>query len=341
MRKSVKATFEFRQPGKATPRIDFMGIRRITAAVSLLVVLSSLFSLLFNGLQLGLDFSSGIAVQLGYSQAVSPGTVSNILQMNGIEDTQVVNFGSDREIRIVLKVAQESDANQAAAAVAMGARIAALLTAASGQPVELLGSDFVSAKAGRELAEKGGMGLLVSLLIITVYISLRFQFKFAVGAVVALAHDVIITVGCFSLFGMPFDLQVLAGLLAVIGYSLNDTIIVADRIRENFRRLRQGTPVELINLSINQTLSRTLVTSGTTLMVVLTMLFIGGEAARGFAISLTIGIVVGTYSSIFIASSALLYLGVSREDLMVPVREGADPESRPSIKAYQIETTVT
>ncbi len=315
------------RPGTTT--IDFMGKRTLATVSSLLVILVCLVSLLFNGMQLGLDFSSGIAVRLGYPQRIAPATVSSVLTANGIDGAQVVNFGSDRTVRILLKVDSESSAEQASEALAIGEQLAALLAEAGQQPVELLGSDFVSAKAGAELAEKGGMGLLVSLVIVLIYISVRFQFKFAVGAVIALVHDVIITVGFFSLFGSPFDLQVLAGLLAVIGYSLNDTIIVADRIRENFRRMRVGTPLELINLSVNQTLSRTLVTSGTTLMVVVVMLIFGGEAGRGFATALTIGIGVGTYSSIYIASAALLYLGVTREDLMVPVKEGADLEARP------------
>lgn len=324
-------------PGTAVPeaslpvytKIDFMGKTMIATIVSSLVVLMCLGSLLFNGLQLGLDFSSGIAVRLGYPAPVSPASVGSVLVANGIEGAQVVNFGSDRTIRVVLGGEAESSIDQAAEALATGERIAAMLSEAGGQPVELLGSDFVSAKAGAELAEKGGMGLLVALVIVLVYISVRFQFKFAVGAVIALIHDVIITVGFFSVFRIPFDLQVLAGLLAVIGYSLNDTIIVADRIRENFRRMRVGTPLELINLSINQTLSRTLVTSGTTLLVVLVLLFLGGEAARGFSIALTIGIGVGTYSSIYIASAALLYMGVTKEDLMIPVKEGAELDSMP------------
>jgi preprotein translocase subunit SecF len=329
MRKQVSGVVSAPVSPARNPGIDFMGKSGITTVLSAAVVLACLVSLLIKGLVLGLDFSSGIAIRLAFEQPVTPGPVNEVLAAEGIDEAQVVNFGSDRVVRILLKVQERNVPDQAAEAVAIGERLTILLSESSGQQVTLLGSDFVSAKAGAEMAEKGGMGLLVSIAMILVYISVRFQFKFAVGAVIALIHDVVITVGFFSLFGLPFDLQVLAGLLAVIGYSLNDTIIVADRIRENFRRLRTGTPRELINLSVNQTLSRTLVTSGTTLMVVIVMLLMGGEAIRGFAIALLIGIGVGTYSSIYIASAALLYLGLRREDLMVPVREESLADMRP------------
>lgn len=317
-------------PGSArVPNIDFMKRKSAAGIFSGTLVLISLLSLLFKGLVFGLDFTSGIAIRLDFITPVQPSEVAADLRELGVENAQVVNFGSDHEIRIVLQVDETLSNDQAVMAVETGERLAAQLAELSGRQVILSGSDFVSAKAGADLAEKGGLGLLVSLILILIYISIRFQFKFAVGAVMALIHDVIITLGFFSVFGLPFDLQVLAALLAVIGYSLNDTIIVADRVRENFRRLRSGTPVELINLSINQTLSRTLVTSGTTMIVVLVMLFAGGEAIRGFSIALTIGIGVGTYSSIYIASAALLVMGVTREDLLVPVKEGKDQDSLP------------
>ena len=196
----------------------------------------------------------------------------------------------------------------------------------SNSDVTLLGSDYVSAKVGEELAEQGGMGMLVALGIIMIYIAVRFQFKFSVGAVVALAHDVLITLGIFSIFGIEFNLNTLAAMLAIIGYSLNDTIVVSDRIRENFRRMRKGTPVEMVNVSLNQTLSRTIITSFTTLLVLFSVLIIGGETTQGFAIALIIGVVIGTYSSIYVASNVILYMKVTREDLMIPVKEGADLE---------------
>ena len=218
---------------------------------------------------------------------------------------------------------------QAAQAVIVGESIAELLQGASGSEITLLGSDYVSAKVGGELVESGGIGMLVALAIIMVYISIRFQFKFAMGAVVALAHDLIITLGIFSLFRIEFNLNTLAALLAIIGYSLNDTIVVSDRIRENFRRLRKGTPLEMVNISLNQTLSRTLITSLTTLLVLFSILFIGGESTQGFAVALIIGVVIGTYSSIYIASNVILYMNVTREDLMLPIKEGAELDDIP------------
>ena len=195
--------------------------------------------------------------------------------------------------------------------------------------ISLLGSDYVSAKVGEELAEQGGLGMLVALGIIMVYIAVRFQFKFSVGAVVALAHDLIVTLGIFSLVRMEFNLNTLAAMLAIIGYSLNDTIVVSDRIRENFRRMRRGTPIEMVNKSLNQTLSRTLITSFTTLLVLFSILIIGGESTQGFAIALIIGVIIGTYSSVYIASNVIIYMKVTREDLMIPLKEGADLEGHP------------
>ncbi len=305
--------------------IDFMGVRRGAGICSGILVVVSIMSLAINSLEFGLDFTSGTSVRLGYSETVILNQVNQSLQANGYEDTLVVNFGSDREIRVLLPVDEDvAVADQAAQAVAVGETIAALLRADSTSDITLLGSDYVSAKVGEELAEQGGLGMLVALGIIMLYISVRFQFKFAVGAVVALAHDIIITLGIFSLFRMEFDLNTLAAMLAIIGYSLNDTIVVSDRIRENFRRLRKGTPIEIVNKSLNQTLNRTIVTSFTTLLVLFSILFVGGEATQGFAIALIMGVIIGTYSSIYIASNVILYMKVTSEDLMIPIKEGAD-----------------
>lgn len=307
--------------------IDFMGIRKIAAVVSAALVVVSILALIFNSLQFGLDFTAGTSVRLNYSDTVILNEVNETLTNNGYEDAVVVSFGSDREIRVVLPVDENIEVDdQAAQAAVVGETIAALLSDNSSSEVTLLGSDYVSAKVGEELAEQGGMGMLVALGIIMVYIAVRFQFKFSVGAVVALAHDVLITLGIFSIFGIEFNLNTLAAMLAIIGYSLNDTIVVSDRIRENFRRMRKGTPIEMVNVSLNQTLSRTLITSFTTLLVLFSVLLIGGETTQGFAIALIIGVVIGTYSSIYVASNVILYMNVTREDLMVPVREGADPE---------------
>jgi len=311
-------------------QIDFMGARKFAGVASIILVIVSILSLAFNSLEFGLDFTSGTSVRLSYSEAVVVEDVNQTLRENAYDDAVVVTFGSDRDIRILLPVDENvAIGEQAAQAVIVGESIAELLRSASGGQVLLLGSDYVSAKVGGELVESGGIGMLVALAIIMVYISMRFQFKFAVGAVTALAHDLIITLGIFSLFRIEFNLNTLAALLAIIGYSLNDTIVVSDRIRENFRRLRKGLPLEMVNISLNQTLSRTVITSFTTLLVLFSILFIGGESTQGFAVALIIGVVIGTYSSIYIASNVILYMNVTREDLMLPVKEGAELDDIP------------
>ncbi|HAS48661.1 protein translocase subunit SecF [Gammaproteobacteria bacterium] len=309
---------------------DFMGYRKIAGVVSIILIIVSIISLAVNSLEFGLDFTSGTSVRLSYSESVVVEEVNQTLRDNGYEDAVVVTFGSDREIRVLLPVDESIEVgDQAAQAVIVGESIAELLQNSSGSQITLLGSDYVSAKVGGELVESGGIGMLVALAIIMVYIAMRFQFKFSVGAVVALAHDLIITLGIFSLFRIEFNLNTLAALLAIIGYSLNDTIVVSDRIRENFRRMRKGTPIEMVNTSLNQTLSRTLITSLTTLLVLFSILLIGGESTQGFAVALIIGVVIGTYSSIYIASNVILYMNVTREDLMLPVKEGSELDDIP------------
>ncbi|MBQ86287.1 MAG: protein translocase subunit SecF [Gammaproteobacteria bacterium] len=310
--------------------IDFMGVRRIAAGISALLAVVSVISLFVNSLNFGLDFTSGTSVRLNYSETVDLDQVNLTLRQNGYGAAVVVTFGSDRDIRVLLPVdSSVAEQDQAEQAAQVGESLAAMLQQGARGQVTLLGSDYVSAKVGGELAEQGGLGMLVALGIIMVYIAVRFQFKFSVGAVVALAHDLIITLGIFSVFQMEFNLNTLAAMLAIIGYSLNDTIVVSDRIRENFRRLRKGSPIEMVNASLNQTLSRTLITSLTTLLVLFSILFIGGESTQGFAIALIIGVVIGTYSSIYIASNVIIYMNVTREDLMIPVKEGAELDDLP------------
>ena len=310
--------------------IDFMGVRRIAAGISALLAVVSVISLFVNSLNFGLDFTSGTSVRLNYSETIDLDQVNLTLQQNGYGDAVVVTFGSDRDIRVLLPVdSSVAEQDQAEQAAQVGESLAAMLQQEARGQVTLLGSDYVSAKVGGELAEQGGFGMLVALGIIMVYIAVRFQFKFSVGAVVALAHDLIITLGIFSVFQMEFNLNTLAAMLAIIGYSLNDTIVVSDRIRENFRRMRKGSPIEMVNASLNQTLSRTLITSLTTLLVLFSILFIGGESTQGFAIALIIGVVIGTYSSIYIASNVIIYMNVTREDLMIPVKEGAELDDLP------------
>ena len=314
----------------STTEIDFMGVRRIAAGISALLAVVSVISLFVNSLNFGLDFTSGTSVRLNYSETVDLDQVNLSLQQNGYEDTVVVTFGSDRDIRVLLPVdSSVAEQDQAEQAAQVGESLAAMLQQKTRSQVTLLGSDYVSAKVGEELAEQGGLGMLVALGIIMVYIAVRFQLKFSVGAVVALAHDLIITLGIFSVFQMEFNLNTLAAMLAIIGYSLNDTIVVSDRIRENFRRLRKGSPIEMVNASLNQTLSRTLITSLTTLLVLFSILLIGGESTQGFAVALIIGVIIGTYSSIFIASNVIIYMNVTREDLMIPIKEGAELDDLP------------
>ena len=309
---------------------DFMGVRRAAAMGSLLLVLISLGSLATRGLDFGLDFTSGTSVRLNFSEAVAIADVNSALAEGGYGDAVVVSFGSDRDIRIILPVDEAvAEADQASQAVRVGETITALLSATTSADITLEGSDYVSAKVGTELAEQGGLGMLVALCIIMVYIAVRFQFKFSVGAVVALAHDLIITLGLFSVFGMEFNLNTLAAMLAIIGYSLNDTIVVSDRIRENFRRLRSGSPSDMVNVSLKQTLGRTIITALTTLLVLVSILLGGGESTQGFAIALIIGVVVGTYSSIYIASNVILMMNVTREDLMIPIKEGSELDDIP------------
>ena len=307
-----------------TRNFDFIGTGRKLCVVSAIAVVISLGSLAINSLQLGLDFTSGTLVEVGYSESVEVAEVSAVLSEAGYESAQVVAFGSDQEILIRMPVDDTvSEAEMASQLVVLGDSIMAALRDSTSAEVELRRLEFVGPRVGAELAESGGMGILVSLIMVMLYVAARFQFKFAVAAVVALIHDVIITVGVFSVFRLEFDLTVLAAVLAVIGYSVNDKIVVFDRVRENFRIMRKLSPADLINASLNQTLSRTTITSGTTLLVVIAMLVAGGDSIQGFATALCLGITIGTYSSIYVGSTVLLMLGVTKEDLMVPPKEGA------------------
>jgi preprotein translocase subunit SecF len=305
-------------------QFDFIGTGRKLSVVSAVLVVISLGSLLFNSLEFGLDFTSGTLVEVGYSDSVEVASVSAALEEAGFENAQVVAFGSDQEILIRMPVDETvSEVEMASQLEVLGENVMTALQAASSADVELRRLEFVGPRVGEELAESGGMGILVSLGMIMLYVAVRFQIKFAVASVVALIHDVILTVGVFSIFRLEFDLTVLAAVLAVIGYSVNDKIVVFDRVRENFRIMRKGTPAELINASLNQTLSRTTITAGTTLLVVIAMLVAGGDSIRGFATALCLGISIGTYSSIYIGTTVALMLKVSKEDLIVPPKEGA------------------
>lgn len=299
---------------------DFMGKRRQAFIFSLALILGSLVSLATRGLNFGIDFTGGALVEVSYQEAVELDQVRNRLAAAELGDAVAQYFGSARDV--LIRVPQTQGKNNADASDAI---IAALRE--PGLPVEIRRAEYVGPQVGEELQEDGGLAMIYALIMIFIYIAFRFQRLFSVGAIAALAHDVIITVGFFSITQIDFDLTVLAALLAVIGYSLNDTIVVFDRIRENFRRIRKGAPVEIVNASLNQTLSRTLTTSLTTLLVLGALFSLGGEIIRPFSTALIVGVLIGTYSSIYVASPVTLVLGISKQDLMPVEKEGADKTS--------------
>lgn len=300
---------------------NFMAPSRAMIALSSVLLLVSVISLATRGIHLGLDFSGGTQIEVGYQQPVAVEQIRQQLVEAGFNSPTVVHFGAETDILLRLKeipvVAQEALQSDSAAPD-IGQRVVTALSA-EGAEIELRRIDYVGPQIGEELREEGGLGMLVALAVVMLYVAVRFQFKFALGAVLALAHDVILTLGFFSLTQLEFDLTVLAAVLAVIGYSLNDTIIVFDRVRENFRKLRKTEPVDVINESLSQTLWRTLNTSFTTLLVLLALFIFGGELIHNFAAALLFGILVGTYSSIYVAAKLLLLLNISREDLLQPV----------------------
>jgi preprotein translocase subunit SecF len=302
---------------------NFMRYRKIAGGISVGVVALSIVSLLVFQLEWGLDFTGGSLVEVAYEVPADPERIRAQLDAAGYDGHVVQYFGSDQDILVRMPPQKELSPRENAR---LGDRIIASLQKVSDSGVTLRRSEFVGPAVGEELTNQGGMGLLAALGMVLIYVAFRFQYKFAVGAVVALFHDVTITLGIFSIVRWNFDLTVLAALLAVIGYSLNDTIVVSDRIRENFRKIRRGNPEDIINTSLNQTLGRTLVTSFTTLLVLFALLILGGELIRGFAIGLIIGVIIGTYSSIYIAANILMVLKITKDDLAVPVKEGVDED---------------
>jgi preprotein translocase subunit SecF len=317
---------------KHSMNFDFMGRRRLLIAmcISAIAVLVSLGSLLFRGLELGLDFTGGVVMEVGFDRAADLESIRSALQGAGYEGSTVQNFGAATEVLIRLQpealgAADNADpATQIEAAGALADDVLALLQQVDASVVERRPADYVGPQIGRELVEQGGQAMIFSILMIFVYIVLRFRWKFAIGAIVSLLHDLIITFGFFSVLRLEYDLTVLAAILAVIGYSLNDTVVVFDRIRENFRLMRRGTAEAIVNAAINQTLSRTIVTGVTTLMVLTALYLLGGSSLEGFSIALIVGIIVGTYSSIYVASAAALFLKVSTVDMLPPKREAVD-----------------
>jgi preprotein translocase subunit SecF len=303
---------------KSGQRIDFMSKRQIAAIASLVLIVVAIGAIVLRGLDLGIDFTGGTLIEVGYTQPADLEAVRTALEASGHGDSSVQQFGTSRDVLIRLGGGDAEGDDSAR----LSNEVFAALSEAADNQVELRRVEFVGPQVGDELTEDGALAVLVALIAILMYVAMRFEWRFAVGSVVALVHDVIITVGLFALLQIEFDLPVLAAILAVIGYSLNDTIVVFDRIRENFRKMRKGTAVEIVNRSLNETLSRTLVTSLTTLLVLLALFFLGGEIIHGFAFALLVGVLIGTYSSIYVASTAILMLGVSKADLMQVKKEG-------------------
>lgn len=301
-------------------KFQFMKYRKVAGIASLIIFLVSVLSLSFRGLSLGLDFSGGTLVEITYENPVNLESIRETLVINGFEDSQVVNFGTNLDV--LIKVADQNGNSS------IGDSVYSLLNS-NGFVGELKRVEFVGPQVGAELRDQGGLGMLVALFMILMYVAFRFQYKFALGAVTALGHDVVIILGLFSIFAWDFDLTVLAALLAVIGYSLNDTIVVSDRIRENFRTQREMEPQAMIDLSLNQTLGRTIVTSLTTLLVLFALFIFGGEMIKGFSLALILGVLVGTYSSIYVVANMLMSLTLIQDDLAIPEPEGADFDELP------------
>ena len=306
-----------------TTNINFIGNRKIALIFSGILMVISIVSLAVNGLKLGIDFTGGTLIEVGYQKAADLTVLRNTLDEAGFGDATVQNFGTARDVLIRLKP------HEGVSSVDLSSKVLEAINKTTAEPASVRRVEFVGPQVGDDLAEDGFLALLYSTIGILIYVAWRFEWKFSVGAVIATFHDVIVTLGVFSIFGLEFDLTVLAAILALIGYSLNDTIVVYDRIRENFRDLRKMSTEEIMNLSVNVTLSRTIMTSFTVFLVLVSLFFLGGQIIHNFSIALLFGVVFGTYSSIFIASPMALILGISPEDLMIPVKEGAEIDQRP------------
>ena len=297
--------------------INFLSVRRITTILSITLMIFSLVSIITKGLNPGIDFTGGFQIEISYQQPPEIEDIRNNLSSAGFNDAIVQNSGSATDIMIRIAPREGLDSRT------VGKLIIENLSQSSNS-AELMSSEYVSAQVGEELTEQGGLAMIFALIMIMIYIVFRFQWKFSIGAVMALIHDVLITVGVFSFFQITFDLAVLAAILAVVGYSLNDTIVIFDRIRENFRSMRRAETLDILNTSITQTISRTMITSSTTLMVLLALYIMGGQSLEGFSLALIIGVLIGTYSSIFIASTSIFYLDISTSDLLPSKREEVD-----------------
>lgn len=308
--------FQFKQTN-----IDFMGKRHWWMAMSAVLVIISIVALATRGLNFGIDFTGGTVVEVHYAKPVALSEVRGILHSHGFKDAQATNIGTAQDVMI--RVAPQPQENRAK----IGDEVLSVLQQAGDGQVTLRKVEFVGPVVGKELRQDGSLALLYTMIAILIYVAFRFEYRLAIGAVIASMHDIIVTLGVFSLSGLEFNLTVLAALLALLGYSLNDTIVVYDRIRENFRRMRKGTPVDVVNTAVNQTLSRTVMTSFTVVLVLLSLFFLGGSVIHNFSLALLVGVVFGTYSSVYIASSLALLLGISKADLM-PAKKG-EVDDRP------------
>lgn len=306
-----------------TTNINFIGNRNIAMLFSGILMLISIGSLAVRGLQMGIDFTGGTLIEIGYQKAADLTALRNTLDTEGYSDATVQNFGTAKDVLIRLKP------HEGVSSADLSSKVLEAINKTTAEPASVRRVEYVGPQVGDDLAEDGFLALLYSTIGILIYIAWRFEWKFSTGAVIATIHDVIVTLGLFSILGLEFDLTVLAAVLALIGYSLNDTIVVYDRIRENFRLLRNKSTEEIMNISVNVTLSRTIMTSLTVILVLVSLFFLGGEVIHNFSIVLLFGVFFGTYSSIFIASPMALILGISPEDLMIPVKEGADIDHRP------------
>jgi len=303
--------------------INFIGNRNIALMFSAVLTILSIVAIAVHGFQMGIDFTGGTLIEVGYQKPADLTVLRNTLDTEGFSDATVQNFGTTKDVLIRLKP------QEGVSSVELSSKVLEAINKNAAEPAGVRRVEFVGPQVGDDLAEDGFLALLYSTICILIYIAWRFEWKFSVGAIIATLHDVIVTLGLFSILGLEFDLTVLAAVLALIGYSLNDTIVVYDRIRENFRALRNKSTEEIMNISVNVTLSRTIMTSLTVLLVLVSLFFLGGEVIHNFAIVLLFGVFFGTYSSIFIASPVALLLGLSPEDLMIPVKEGAELDNRP------------
>ena len=297
--------------------IKFLSIRKFTTIMSIVLILASTFSLMSKGLNLGIDFTGGIQIEISFENAPNIENVRSNLGSGGYDDAIVQNSGSSQDLMVRIPP-RDGITNKKVGEDVIG------MLQASDNSVTLKSSEYISAQVGEELTEQGGLAMIFALIMIMIYIVFRFQWKFSIGAVLALINDVMITLGIFSFFQLTFDLSVLAAILAVVGYSLNDTIVIYDRIRENFRSMRTAETLNILNSAITQTIKRTIITSSTTLLVLLSLFVFGGSSLEGFSIALIVGVLIGTYSSIFVASTSIFYLDISTTDLIPVKREEVD-----------------